>query len=163
MTRGHAVQRASHQAARRRQRVCQRIRFLFILLQWVGSTGYTLCRRHSAWCGAFCTACPSFIYPARRYEASRGSETCRLVGENRAHGVDVGEDAAISERSPISQWTASDSGSSPTVIALELIVTFVDTIPNQSKMSGQFHNQGVQSGCTGTTISRICASIFNGL
>jgi hypothetical protein len=26
MTRGHAVQRASHQAARRRQRVCQRIR-----------------------------------------------------------------------------------------------------------------------------------------
>ena len=50
-----------------------------------------------------------------------------------------------------------------TVIVLELIVTFVDTIPNQSKMSGQFQNQGVQSQCTGTIISRICGSIFEGL
>jgi len=49
------------------------------------------------------------------------------------------------------------------VIVLELIVTFVDTIPNQSKVSGQFQNQGVQSQCTGTIISRICASIFGGL
>ena len=37
-----------------------------------------------------------------------------------------------------------------TVIVLELIVTFADTFPNQSKMSGQIQNQGVQSLCTGT-------------
>ena len=36
------------------------------------------------------------------------------------------------------------------MIVLELIVTFVDTFPNQSKMSGQIQNQGVQSLCTGT-------------
>jgi len=46
------------------------------------------------------------MYPARRYDASRGSENWRLVGETRAHGVDVGVDAAISERSPRSQRTA---------------------------------------------------------
>ena len=50
-----------------------------------------------------------------------------------------------------------------TVIFLELIVMFVDTIPNQSKMYIQFHNLGVQSECTGTIISGICASIFDGL
>ena len=49
------------------------------------------------------------------------------------------------------------------VIDLEFIVTFVDTIPNQSKMSGQFQNQGVQSVCTGTIISQICASVVDGL
>jgi hypothetical protein len=84
---------------------------IFVLLQWVGSTGYALCRRHSAWCGAFCTACPHDIYPSRRYEASHGPETWSLVGENRAHGVGVGEDAAISDSSPRSQRAAS--GSSP--------------------------------------------------
>jgi len=49
------------------------------------------------------------------------------------------------------------------VIVLALIVTFVNTIPNQSKMSGQFYNQGVQSVCTGTMISHICTSIVDGL
>ena len=53
----------------------------------------------------------SYFSPLPRAKASRGPETWRLVGKNRAHGVDVGEDAAISERSPISQRAAS--GSSP--------------------------------------------------
>jgi len=34
------------------------------------------------------------MYILRRYEASRGSEVWRIVRENRARGVDVGEDAA---------------------------------------------------------------------
>ena len=46
------------------------------------------------------------------------------------------------------------------MIVLELIVTFVDTIPNRSKMSGQFQNQGVQSVCTGTIISQ-ALTVYN--
>ena len=66
-----------------------------------GCTGYTLCRHHSAWCGALCSA--SQRYLSRRYNAISGPETWRQVGENRAHGVDVGEYAAISDlRSQIS-------------------------------------------------------------
>ena len=83
--------------------------YSFCQPQWVGSTEYTLCRCHSAWCGALCTACPRVIYPLPRDKASRGPETWRLVGKKRAHGVDVGEDAAISERSPRSQLAASRS------------------------------------------------------
>jgi len=55
---------------------------------------HTLCRRRVASCGALCMACPRFMYPSRRYKAIRSPETWRLVGENRAQGVDVGEDAA---------------------------------------------------------------------
>jgi len=50
-----------------------------------------------------------------------------------------------------------------TVIVLELIVTFADTFPNQSKMSGQIQNQGVQSLCTGTNYRKLPRSIFAGL
>jgi hypothetical protein len=67
------------------------------------------------------------------------------------------------EKSCTTEKTNFNSELIRTLIVLELIVTFVDTIPNQSKMSGQFQNQGVQSQCTGTIISRICASIFEGL
>jgi len=36
----------------------------------------------------------SRVRESRRYRAIRGPETWRIVGENRALGVDVGEDAA---------------------------------------------------------------------
>jgi hypothetical protein len=90
----HAVQKAPLCAAWRRRGVCQRLVILtFFYFSGSGSTRYTLCRRHAAWCGTLCTAWPEAIHLSSRESYLPSPNTADRRG-NRTHGVDVGEDAA---------------------------------------------------------------------